>query len=68
MPNYSFRDILAPSWPRVSQLTQKPVQLDHVQLEVLNETVDIEEMAHQSHQAVSYNTHTHKYSDIKTQE
>lgn len=35
-------------------LTEKPVQFDHVQLEVVNETVDIEEMAHQSHQAVAY--------------
>lgn len=35
------------------QLTQKPVQFDHVQLEVMNETVDIEKMTHQSHQAVT---------------
>lgn len=41
----------------VLKLTQKPVQFDHVQLEVMNETIDIEEMAHQSHQAVAYNTH-----------
>lgn len=37
-------------------LTKKPVQFDHVQLEVMNEAVDIEEVAHQSHQAVSYRT------------
>lgn len=30
------------------------MQFDHVQLEVVNETVDIEEVAHQGHQAVSY--------------
>lgn len=41
------------------QLTKKPVQFDHVQLEVVNETVDIEEMAHQSHQAVTYSTQVH---------
>lgn len=34
------------------QLTKKPVKFDHVQLEVVNEIIDIEEMAHQSHQAV----------------
>lgn len=38
-----------------SQHTKKPVQFDHVQLEVVNETIDIEEMAHQGHQAVTYN-------------
>lgn len=38
----------------VCVLTEKPVKFDHVQLEVLNETVDIKEVAHQSHQAVSY--------------
>lgn len=38
------------------QLTEKPVQFDHVQLEVVNKIVDIEEMAHQSHQAVTYST------------
>lgn len=37
-------------------LTKKPVQFDHVQLEVMNQTIDIEEVAHQSHQAVSYKT------------
>lgn len=39
--------------PTFNQLTQKPVQFDHVQLEVMNETVDIEKMTHQSHQAVT---------------
>lgn len=37
----------------IKQPTQKPVQFDHVQLEVMNETVDIEKMTHQSHQAVT---------------
>lgn len=37
----------------VCVLTKKPVQFDHVQLEVMDETVDIEEVARQSHQAVS---------------
>lgn len=35
------------------QLTKKPVKFDHVQLKVVNEIVDIEEMAHQRHQAVT---------------
>lgn len=30
------------------------MQLDHVQLEVMNEAIDIEEVAHQCHQAISY--------------
>lgn len=38
----------------VCLLTKKPVQLDHVQLEVMNEAIDIEEVAHQCHQAISY--------------
>lgn len=37
-------------------VTQKSVQFDHVQLKVMNETIDIKEMAHQHHQAVSCNT------------
>lgn len=35
------------------QLTKKPVKFDHIQLKVVNEIVDIEEMAHQHHQAVT---------------
>lgn len=35
------------------QLTKKPVKFDHIQLKVVNEIVDIEEMAHQCHQAVT---------------
>lgn len=38
----------------VCLLTKKPVQFDHVQLEVMNEAIDIEEVAHQRHQAISY--------------
>lgn len=38
------------------QLTKEPVQLDHVQLEVVDKTGHIEEMAHQGHQAVTYST------------
>lgn len=63
MNNYYRMHFYIPSWWKTTQdpsihgwksnLTQKPVQFDHVQLEVVNETVDIEEVAHQSHKAVT---------------
>ncbi len=47
-------------------LTEKPVQFDHVELEVVNEAVHIEEMAHQSHQAVTYSTQIHFRNNVFT--
>lgn len=34
-------------------LTEKPVEFDNVQLEVLHEAVHVEEVAHEGHQAVT---------------
>lgn len=39
---------------RLTWLTKKAVQFDNVQLEVLHEAVDVEEVAHQGHQAVTW--------------
>lgn len=37
-------------------LTKKPVQFDNVQLEVLHQAVDVEEVAHEGHQAVTWSS------------
>lgn len=35
------------------ELTEKPVQFDDVQVEVLHQAVDVEEVAHEGHQGVT---------------